>query len=129
GSRFVVDGAVDGYQDYGAWHAAQSADEPADRPAGDIMPYTSGTTGRPKGVERPLSDMDADTRAAGGSFLCHLFGMATPDHVHLVVAPLYHTAVTNFAQASLNSGHRVVMMDKWTPEGCLQRIEQYRVTT
>jgi long-chain acyl-CoA synthetase len=93
------------------------------------MPYTSGTTGRPKGVERPLMDIDADTRAAGGSFLCHLFGMATPDHVHLVVAPLYHTAVTNFALASLQSGHRIVLMDKWTPEECLRLIQEYRVTT
>jgi long-chain acyl-CoA synthetase len=129
GRRFIVDGDLEGFGDYAAWLDAQSPEEPAERPAGDIMPYTSGTTGRPKGVERPLMDIDADTRAAGGSFLCHLFGMATPDHVHLVVAPLYHTAVTNFALASLQTGHRIVLMDKWTPEECLRLIQDYRVTT
>ena len=128
-ARFVVDGEVEGYRGYQDWLRQQSAEEPADRPAGDMMPYTSGTTGKPKGVERPLSDMDADTRAAGGSFLCHLFGMADPDHVHLTVAPLYHTAVTQYALASMQCGHRVVLMDKWTPEGCLQRIQDYGVTT
>ena len=128
-ARFAVGGAVEGYRDFAAWQAEQSADEPAERPAGDIMPYTSGTTGRPKGVERPLADIDADTKSAQGSFLTHLFGMATPDHVQLTVAPLYHTAVTNFAQASLHAGHRVVLMDKWTPEGCLEKIDRYGVTT
>ncbi len=128
-ARFVVGEVVDGFRDYAVWHAEQSPDEPAERPAGDLMPYTSGTTGRPKGVERPLMDIDADAKAASGSFLCHLFQIATPDHVHLAVAPLYHTAVTNFALASLQCGHTVVLMDRWTPEGCLEAIQRYRVTT
>ena len=59
-----------------------------------------------------------------------LFGI-TPhgDNVHLVVSPLYHTAVLTFASAALHLGHTLVLMDKWTPEGTLERIEKYRVTT
>jgi long-chain acyl-CoA synthetase len=49
--------------------------------------------------------------------------------VHLTVAPLYHTAVLNFATNHLHLGHTVVLMDGWTPEGMLQRVQAYRVTT
>ena len=49
--------------------------------------------------------------------------------MHIVGSPLYHTAVMRFAGASMHLGHTVVLMDKWTPEGMLQLIEQYRVTT
>jgi long-chain acyl-CoA synthetase len=48
--------------------------------------------------------------------------------VHLVTAPLYHTAVSNFTMAAFNAGHAAVLMDQWTPEGTLERIERYRVT-
>ena len=43
--------------------------------------------------------------------------------MHLVGSPLYHTAVLMFAGGSLHFGHTVVVMDKWTPEGCLEVIE------
>ena len=49
--------------------------------------------------------------------------------MHLVAAPLYHTAVLNFGSASLNMGHTLVLMDRWTPEGTLERIDRYKVTT
>jgi long-chain acyl-CoA synthetase len=49
--------------------------------------------------------------------------------VHLCGSPLYHTAVLVFAGSSLHYGHTVVLMDKWTPELCLERISRYRVTT
>lgn len=127
-SRFAV-GAVEGFRPLAELGAGQPDDEPTDRTAGQFMTYTSGTTGRPKGVKRPLSGADPDTAAGMGTFLNSLFGMGGPDHVHLVVAPLYHTAVVNFAQAALHAGHRVVLMDAWTAEGTLERIERYRVTT
>jgi long-chain acyl-CoA synthetase len=86
------------------------------------MTYTSGTTGRRKGVQRPLSGLDPYTAAELGSFLFGLFGIPPHgDGVHIVTAPLYHTAVSNFATAALNSGHAVVLMDGWTPEDMLER--------
>ena len=127
-ARFAV-GAVEGYTDFGQFVAAQSADQPGGRLAGGLMNYTSGTTGRPKGVRRPLPDIDADTQAAMFGFLNFLFGNDGPNHVHLAVAPLYHTAVMNFVQAALHHGQTVVLMDKWTPEGTLERIQRYGVTS
>ena len=94
------------------------------------MQYTSGTTGRPKGVRRPLVDADPDEMGGLYTGFLQMFGI-TPhdDNVHLVVSPLYHTAVLVFTASSMHLGHTVVLMDKWTPEGTLERIERYRVTT
>jgi long-chain acyl-CoA synthetase len=59
-----------------------------------------------------------------------LFGVKPEDdNVHICGSPLYHTAVLVFASCSLHMGHPVVLMDKWTPEGMLELIEKYRVTT
>jgi len=48
--------------------------------------------------------------------------------VHLVVSPLYHTAVLYFGTSALHLGMQVVVMDKWTPQGMLERIQRYGVT-
>src|SRR3712207_8668719 len=55
---------LEGYRSFDEFKASQPASEPADRLAGQLMSYTSGTTGRPKGVKRPLPGIDADTQAA-----------------------------------------------------------------
>jgi long-chain acyl-CoA synthetase len=127
--RFSI-GPIDGFHSYEHdLKDGQPTSEPDDRTSGGLMTYTSGTTGHPKGVKRPLPPADPDENAMRSTFLNALFGLMDPDHVHLVVAPLYHTAVVNFSQAALHAGHRVVLMDKWTPEGTLERIERYRVTS
>jgi long-chain acyl-CoA synthetase len=105
---------------------------PEERFAGSLMNYTSGTTGKPKGVKRTLAPTDLSPDIIGGlmgGFL-GLFGIQPQDgNVHLCGSPLYHTAVFMFASASAHFGHPIVLMDKWTPEACLQLIESYKVTT
>ena len=128
-ARFAV-GTVEGFRPYEDLKVGQPTGPPKDRKAGGLMNYTSGTTGKPKGVKRPLPDIDPDTMAELGTFLHMLFGIENfGDNVHLTVAPLYHTAVAQFTQAAIHSGHQIVLMDRWTPEGTLERIERYRVTT
>ncbi|MFN2589366.1 MAG: acyl-CoA synthetase, partial [Actinomycetota bacterium] len=128
-ARFAV-GAIDGFRSYDELKDGQPDDQPSDRAAGGIMTYTAGTTGRPKGVRRPLMPVDPDT--AGQMYFTwfqFLYGIPPKaDNVHLTVAPLYHTAVMNFTAMALAGGHTVVLIDKWTPEGTLERIERYRVT-
>ncbi len=122
-------GAVPGFRDLEQLLASQPETDPSDRLAGAAMHYTSGTTGRPKGVKRALSGLDPDTSSELFSMFLLLFGIGPRDgNVHLSTSPNYHTAVTTFAGNALHAGHPVVYMDKWDPEQTLALIEKYGCT-
>jgi len=128
-ARFTV-GDVEGFRPYEALGAGQPATAPSERTAGQVMNYTSGTTGRPKGVRRKLIDADPDEVASLFGMFLMMFGIQPhDDNVHLCGSPLYHTAVLMQVGASLHLGHTVVLMDKWTPEGSLALMERHHVTT
>src|SRR5205823_11686733 len=80
-------------------------------------------------VRRPLPPMDPDSLAGRYSMFLRLFGIPEGEGVHLVVAPLYHTAVLSFCMNHLHNGDAVVLMDKWTPDGMLALVEKERVTS
>ena len=108
----------------------QPVTAPADRTAGAPMHYTSGTTGRPKGVKRGLVEIDPDVLGELYAGFQGMFGVQPlGDNVHITGSPLYHTAVLMWTGNSLHMGHTVVLMDKWTPEGMLELIEKHKVTT
>lgn len=122
-------GDVDGFLPFEQLKEGQSTALPDNRSAGQVMNYTSGTTGRPKGVRRPLVEISPDLVATLGTGFLGMFGVKPEDdNVHICGSPLYHTAVLVFSGNSLHMGHTVVLMEKWTPEGMLQLIDQYRVT-
>ncbi|MFI8535672.1 acyl-CoA synthetase [Streptomyces aquilus] len=124
--RYAV-GAVEGFRPYAELLDGQPESAPEDRELGWVMNYTSGTTGRPRGIRRPLPGKAPEEAYLGG-FL-GIFGIKPyDDNVHLVCSPLYHTAVLQFASASLHIGHRLVLMDKWTPEEMLRLIDTHRCT-
>lgn len=107
----------------------QSPEFPSDRTAGATMHYTSGTTGRPKGVRRPLAGLDPDEATELGTALPQFFGItAGPPNVHLVTSPNYHTAVTVFGGGALHLGHTLVCMDSWDAQRTLELVQRYRVT-
>ena len=128
-ARFTT-GTIPGFRPYSELSAGQPDTLPERRSAGAAMTYTSGTTGRPKGVRRAMGDVAPEVVAQMRGMFLHLFGIPVGgDGVHLVVSPLYHTAVLSFATDHLHLGHTVVLMDKWTPEGMLEKIEKYKVTS
>jgi long-chain acyl-CoA synthetase len=103
---------------------------PAERVAGAPMHYTSGTTGKPKGVKRGRVDMAPEDLFSLYSLFLTLFGVQPyDDNVHITGSPLYHTAVLLWTSNSLHLGHKVVLMDKWTGEDMLRLIDEHRVTT
>jgi long-chain acyl-CoA synthetase len=110
--------------------AELESDEPVrERTAGAPMVYTSGTSGRPKGVKRPLTGASPDEVPPTATWFFGLFGLKPFDgHVHLCGSPLYHTAVLNFVTISLQLGHSVVLMDQWDPAEMLRLIEAHAVT-
>ena len=127
GARFAV-GTVPGFAPLAALGAG-SEGRPPERTMGAPMVYTSGTSGRPKGVRRALTGEDPDTPPAASAWFFGLFGLAPfAGHVHLCCSPLYHTAVLNFATISVQLGHPVALMDGFDPETMLALIQRHRVT-
>ncbi|MDV6014151.1 acyl-CoA synthetase [Haloechinothrix sp. LS1_15] len=127
-ARFAV-GDVPGFRPVAELADGQSEEPPPERTAGSPMLYTSGTTGKPKGVRRPLTGDDPHEAPVAARWFFGIFGLEPfDDHVHLCGSPLYHTAVLNFVSISIHLGHTAVLMDKWEPEEMLRLIERYRVT-
>ncbi len=127
--RLFSVGSIPGFRSFDELIEGQANTRPPDRTAGTNMQYTSGTTGRPKGVRRKLTGMDPDEAAALSGLFFSLFGIQAHDgHVHICGSPLYHTAPLLFGTTSINLGHSMVLMEKWTPEEMLRQIEKYRVT-
>jgi long-chain acyl-CoA synthetase len=90
-----------------------------------IMAYTSGTTGRPKGVA--IGEGDFRRRADGVAASGVRWGFG-PDDVHLLVGPSYHMGPLYWAQMHLGFGGTVVILRKWDARRCLELIERWRVT-
>lgn len=128
-SRCFAVGEIPGFRRYEDFLAEQSAEPPAERQAGTLMLYTSGTTGRPKGVRRPLMPGNPDVVASLAGMLGALFRLKAGEGVHLVTGPLYHAAPGGFGTASLHLGHTLVLMDKWDAEDTLRLVERHRVTS
>jgi long-chain acyl-CoA synthetase len=121
--KLIVDGRADGFLDYEAELAPIARRDITDPVRGSSMLYTSGTTGRPKGVYRrvppPLVRTPAQTAAAR---------VAGKD-LDLCTGPAYHAAPLAFnVAAPLNAGVGIVFMDKWDAEETLRLIERHRVT-
>ncbi len=119
--------SVPDYDDYLVTLAGADAEPLVDPVAGKDMLYSSGTTGRPKGVKSPPPSEPLDTPTAVNTLCTLLFGL-TADTVYLSPAPLYHSAPLRFSMAVQQSGGTVVVMEHFDPQEALAFIEQYRVT-
>ena len=114
----------------GEWHAA-CAQQPAtpitDEAPGFHMVYSSGTTGRPKGIRLPLPEGRVTDLSMLAARARDRYGLAEGD-IYLSPAPLYHTAPLVFTTNCHRLGATVVQMPKFDPAGALETIERHRVT-
>ena len=117
---------LDGWQSYPECVAEQPDTPIDDEIEGDLLQYSSGTTGRPKGIKRALPHVPPSEvpglMSALVSFWMH------PDAVYLSPAPLYHTAPSVWSMQTQAGGITTVVMEKFDAEGALDAIARHRVT-
>ncbi len=94
---------------------------------GSDMLYSSGTTGRPKGVKPKLTGQPLGTTATVAGLMNRGFGV-NADSVYLSPAPYYHAAPLKWGQGTTVLGGTLVLMEKFDAEAALRAIERYRVT-
>ena len=125
----VVDGPGDGARvaNLADAVAAFPATPVADEALGTAMLYSSGTTGRPKGVLRPLPDEPPAQPLPMFSAIAGLWGFR-PGMTYLSPAPLYHAAPHLGVNLTLRDGGTVVVMERFDGEAFLRLVEQYKVT-
>ena len=115
------------FQDYAAAIGAHADTPIADEQLGTSMLYSSGTTGRPKGIVRPLPETPPSQPLALFDFL-HKLWRYREDMIYLSPAPLYHSAPNAAVSLTLGVGGTVVIMEHFDPELYLALIEKYKVT-
>jgi long-chain acyl-CoA synthetase len=126
---FAIGGAIAGFEDY-AETLAPYPKKDIDAPVlGSFMQYTSGTTGRPKGVLRKQPDPAAAAEMQALLSAVFQFQPDSGTDKSLVAGPLYHSGPFNLSMTTpLSSGIGVVLMDKWEPEDTLQLIARHQIT-
>jgi len=123
--RLSFAGAIEDFEDFSAALALQSGDDIADAEPGSTMLYTSGTTGRPKGVYRRTRPVVSQL-----TNVCNETAKWAPaTDISLLTGPLYHAAPLgiNFV-IPINAGVTTLLMDKWDAEETLRLIQEHRAT-
>ena len=127
-TRLMVGGATSGFADFDAALAAVSGEPRVDERTGALMLYSSGTTGKPKGILQPLPK--APFGVASDSItglLSQLYG-ADESSVYLSPAPLYHAAPLGFCAAIHRLGATALVMERFDAAETLAAIERHGVT-
>ncbi|ANI39009.1 acyl-CoA synthetase [Mycolicibacterium vaccae 95051] len=125
--RLIADADLDGWARYPECVAGCPDTPLPDEQEGDLLQYSSGTTGKPKGIRRPLPHCSPSEAKV---MLAPLLGAIGLDEqsVYLTPAPLYHTAPSFWSMSAQALGATVVLMDRFTPEGALAAIQTHGVT-
>lgn len=124
---YAFGGAIDGYHPYGELMTATDT-RLTDQPRGSEMLYSSGTTGRPKGIKPHLLPIQVDESGDPlVGLLAHAFEISADD-VYLSPAPIYHTAPLKWCGGVQALGGTVVLMERFGADTALAAVQKYRVT-
>jgi acyl-CoA synthetase (AMP-forming)/AMP-acid ligase II len=126
-TRLMIDGVVDGWESYEDVVGEQPATPIDDEAEGDFVLYSSGTTGRPKGIQRALRLAPLGEGLPSATPLLQMLGFGDGD-VYLTPAPLYHTAPVAWSTCAQRLGGTSVIMEHFDPLTTLETIERYGVT-
>ena len=125
--RLVVECELQGWTPYDEAVGQQAATTLGDETEGEILQYSSGTTGKPKGIRRRLPMVAMTTEVDATVSFLRAIGFQE-GNTYLSPAPLYHSAPIYWTMATHRLGGTAVVMEKFDPEGALALIEKYRVT-
>jgi len=125
-AAFAV-GDVDGFESLARARSAHPTSEPAARTPGSLFVYTSGTTGRPKGIRRPSPVGDPGRVTHDAAVFGRAFDFVPFGGPHLVSTAMYHGGSHSYYSGALNVGHPLVVMPSFDAEESLRLIEQHRV--
>ena len=126
--RLAFGGTIPGYDSLDTAAAAEPDVPLPDQPRGADMLYSSGTTGRPKGIKPELPARQIQEPGDTMTGMNATVWGVTPDTVYLSPAPLYHAAPLRTCASVQALGGTVVVMDRFDAEQALAYIEQYHVT-
>ena len=126
-TRLVVGADLEGFERYEDAVSSFPTTPVPDERTGATMLYSSGTTGRPKGVLRPLPDTTPDQEDARLAATAETYGFRD-GMVYLSPAPMYHAAPLAFSVLAQRFGGTVVVMEHFDPAEALTLIERHRVT-
>lgn len=127
-TRFTTGAGADGFDAWASARDAQPDTAIADESRGMVMFYSSGTTGRPKGVAPAApSNEPPDAPDLLSQLVGHLLG-ATADSVYLTPAPLYHAAPLGWTMAIQRLGATTIILSKFDAELALDVIERRQIS-
>jgi acyl-CoA synthetase (AMP-forming)/AMP-acid ligase II len=126
-SRLSVRGAPTGFENLETLVADQPTDAREDERDGTIMFYSSGTTGKPKGIKAPLRGDPFGTNQGLSGLMTFLYSF-TPESVYLCPAPLYHAAPLVWSTSAQRLGCTIVVLENFDAEAVLRAIELFKVT-
>ena len=125
--RLVVGGDADGFDEFWMSLDGYSTEALPDEEAGDFLLYSGGTTGRPKGVKRPLTGDPPGAPHPLAAMLAALYSFSS-DSTYLCPAPLYHAAPLGWSMGVHRLGGTVVVLEQFDAETCLEVIDRFGVT-
>ena len=126
--KLMMDDVIDGYESYEQALAGASPEPMEGRMAGTDMLYSSGTTGRPKGVLSAYEAIPIEEAESVVAMMCVMLLAMSDESVYLSPAPLYHAAPLRFTMANHAIGSTAVIMERFDAEQFLAAVERYSVT-
>ncbi len=125
---YMLDEPAPGFRSWDREAGSQPTTPIADEVAGYDMLYSSGTTGRPKGIKRAHEHNPIDVPNAFLKLLCEKMCGMNADSVYLSPAPLYHAAPLRFNMMAITLGGTSIIMEHFDAEAFLKLVEKHQVT-